>query len=144
MDERILWPVAQRKIVHGYDEPLEAELAVYSLEEVVAEKLRSILQQLARLENRGWMRNRARDYYDLWQVLRTYGGDLDLTDFHTRLHEKCRLRDVDFDGAEDFFDPRMVSNVGQGWRQSLGPLVSDLPEFGTLIDELRPQIAALL
>ena len=144
MDERILWPVAQLEVNHGYGELLEAGLAVYSLEEVVAEKLRAILQQLAQLESRGWMRNRARDYYDLWRVLRTYRDDLDLTDFRARLHEKCRLRDVDFDGAEDFFDPRMVSNVGQGWRQSLGPLVSDLPDFGVLIDELRSQVAVLL
>ena len=144
MDERTLWPVAQLEVKHDYGEPLEAELAVYSLEEVVAEKLRAILQQLARLESRGWMRNRARDYYDLWRVLGTYGDDLDLTDFRARIHEKCRLRDVDFDSPEDFFDPRMVSNVGQTWRQSLGPLVSALPDFGVLVDELRPQVAALL
>ena len=68
------------------------------------------------------MRNRARDYYDPWRVLRYYGGDLDLTGFRALLHEKCRLQDVEFDGPEDFFDPRMVANVEQGWRQSLGPL----------------------
>ena len=110
-----------------------AELVVYSLEKVVAEKLRAILQQLERLENRGWIRNRARDYYDLWRVLRTYGGNLDLTGFRALFHEKCRLRDVEFDGPEDFFDPRMVANVEQGWRQSLGLLVSDLPDFGEVM-----------
>lgn len=49
--------------LHDYGEPLAAELVVYSLEEVVAEKLRAILQQLERLDNLDWMRNRARDYY---------------------------------------------------------------------------------
>ena len=59
----------RRRVVHDYGEPLEAELQVYSATEVVAEKLRATRQQLARLESRGWMRNRARDYYDLWRVL---------------------------------------------------------------------------
>ena len=53
-------------MIHDYGERLEAELQVYSPTEVVAEKLRATRQQLALLENRGWTRNRARDYYDLW------------------------------------------------------------------------------
>ena len=65
MDERILRAVRRRKVIHEYGEPLEAEVQVYSLEEVVAEKLRAILQQADMFEKRGWSRSRARDYYDL-------------------------------------------------------------------------------
>ena len=144
MDEPILWPVAQREVMHEYGEPLRAEVLTYSLEEVVAEKLRAILQQTDRLERRGWSRTRARDFYDLWSVLGAYLEELDLTDFAHRLHEKCRLRDVDFAGPEDFFDPRAVANVQLEWERSLGPLVPGLPAFETVVDELRPQIAALL
>ena len=56
-DEQIAWPVERRRVIHDYGEPLEAELQVYSPTEVVAEKLQATRQQLARLENRGWMRN---------------------------------------------------------------------------------------
>ena len=59
IDEPILWPVAQREIMHEYGEPLKVEVSTYSLEEVVAEKLRAILQQLDQLESRGWVRTRA-------------------------------------------------------------------------------------
>ena len=86
-------------MIHDYGEPLEAELQVYSPTEVVAEKLRATRQQLARLENRGWMRNRARDYYDLWRVLGHYWDRLNLVDFRAHLHDKCRLRNVDFEKA---------------------------------------------
>ena len=45
---------------------------MYSLEEVIAEKLRAILQQAGMSERCGWSRSSAREYYDLWQVLDTY------------------------------------------------------------------------
>ena len=143
-DEQILWPVEQRRVMHDYGEALNAELQVYSPTEIVAEKLRAIRQQLERLENRGWMRTRARDYYDLWRILGAYQDHLDLGDFRDLLHEKCRLRNVDFNGPEDFFDPRIVDDVEQGWEGSLGRLMTDLPAFATVMDELRPQIADLL
>ena len=143
-DEQIVWPVERRRVIHDYGEPLEAELQVYSPTEVVAEKLRATRQQLARLERRGWMRNRARDYYDLWRVLGNYWDRLDLVDFRPRLHGKCRLRNVDFEGPEDFFDQRIVDDVEQGWEDSLGPLLTDLPAFTTVMGELRPQVEALL
>ena len=131
--------------MHEYGEPLRAEVLTYSMEEVVAEKLRAILQQTDRLERRGWSRTRARDFYDLWSVLGEYLGELDMTDFTLhRLHEKCRLRNVDFAGPEDFFDPRAVANVQLEWERSLGPLVPGLPAFETVVDELRPHIGALL
>ena len=144
VDEQILWPVEQRRVIHDYGEPLKAELQVYSPTEVVAEKLRATRQQLARLENRGWMRNRARDYYDLWRVLGNYWDRLDLIDFRACLHDKCKLRNVDFEGPEDFFDQRIVDDVERGWEDSLGPLITDLPSFARVMDELRPQVEALL
>ena len=119
-------------------------MSTYSLEEVVAEKLRAILQQLDQLESRGWVRTRARDFYDLWSVLGTYQEELDLTDFGDRLREKCQLRQVDFAGPEDFFDPRVVDNVLLEWESSLEPLVRGLSSFATVQDELRPQVEALL
>ena len=143
-DEHIAWPVERRRVIHDYGELLNAELQVYSPTEVVAEKLRATRQQLARLENRGWMRNRARDYYDLWRVLGNYWDRLDLIDFRARLHDKCRLRNVDFEGPEDFFDRRIVDDVERGWEDSLGPLITDLPSFATVMDELRPQVEVLL
>ena len=85
-----------------------------------------------------------RDYYDLWRVLGNYWDRLDLIDFRARLHDKCRLRNVDFEGPEDFFDRRIVDDVERGWEDSLGPLITDLPSFARVMDELRPQVEALL
>lgn len=144
MDESVLKPAPKRRIIHEYGEPFEAEVRVYALEEIVAEKLRAILQHIEKLEERGWSRSRARDYYDLWRVLGTYQTQMDLSDFSSFLREKCAVRNVAFTGPQDFFQERMLAYVEQTWYQWLGPLVPDLPTFQTVIGELRPQITQLV
>ena len=144
VDERILTPAEKRRVIHEYGEPLEAEVQGYSLEEIVAEKLRAILQQADMFERRGWIRSRARDYYDLWRVLGAYKDRMHLTGFDALLREKCAVRDVSFEGPEDFFHDRMLACVEGTWEQWLGPLVPGLPSFETVINGLRPQVAALI
>lgn len=144
VDERVLRPTGRRKIIHDYGEPLEAEVHVYALEEVVAEKLRAILQQIDTLERRGWSRSRGRDYYDLWRVLGAYRDQTDLTDFSRLLHAKCAVRGVSFAGPGDFFDDRMLAYVGKTWEHWLGPLVPGLPSFETVLSQLRPQVEGLI
>ena len=92
MDERVRLPAERRQVIHDYGEPLNAEVKVYSLEEIVAEKLRALLQQADMFERRGWSRSRARDYYDLWRVLGTYKDRMDLASFDSFLREKCAVR----------------------------------------------------
>jgi len=144
MDEKVLRPVQKRKVIHGYGEPLEAKVQAYALEEIVAEKLRAILQHTEKLHERGWSRSRARDYYDLWRVMGTYREQMDLSDFLSFLHEKCALRNLSFEGPESFFQERMLAYVEKTWQQWLGPLVPELPTFETMIRELRPQIVSLI
>ena len=56
-NEEILLPLSKRMIIHPYSDNLEAEMKVYSLEEMVAEKVRSLFQ-----------RTRPRDLYDVWYL----------------------------------------------------------------------------
>jgi len=144
VDEQILMPARQRAVIHEYGEPLDAEMNVYALEEIVAEKLRAILQHAEKLEHRGWSRSRARDYYDLWRVLHRYRGEMQLDGFRAFLTKKCAVRQVSFDGPEDFFEPTMLAYVERTWENWLGPLVAELPPFDLVIEELRPQIVALV
>jgi len=69
VDEPVLGEIVQLPLAHGYDEPLSSIIGCYSLDEVVADKLRALLQTRASLATRGWARPRSRDYYDLWQIL---------------------------------------------------------------------------
>ena len=144
MDEPIFRPIERRRVIHEYGEPFEIDVPVYALEEVVAEKLRAILQQAALVKARGWGRSRARDYYDLWRILGDYGEQMDLTDFDVLLRDKCWVRQVTFDGPDDFFHESILAQVERTWEQWLGPLVPGLPSFETVIQSLRPQVMDLV
>lgn len=71
-DEPVILPPEYRTILHGYQERLDCQIACYSIEEIIAEKLRALLQTHQKLVVRGWNRPRARDYYDLWFILKQY------------------------------------------------------------------------
>ena len=144
MDERVLLPAEQRQVIHEYGEPLDGKVKVYSLEEIVAEKLRAFLQQAEMFERRGWSRSCARDDYDIMRVLDPYRDQMNLAGFDSLLREKCAVRGVSFAGLDEFFHDRMFAFVEETWEQSLGPLVTDLPIFETVISELRPQMAQLV
>lgn len=144
IDEKILKPVQKQSIIHEYGEPLEAQICVYALEEIIAEKLRAILQHMQMLQVRGWTRSRARDYYDIWRIFEAYRDQLDLYDFSSFLHAKCTIRNVTFRGPEDFFEKAMLDYVERTWEQWLGPLVPDLPDFDIVIDDLRGTIGKLI
>ena len=143
MDEKILRPQQRRKIIHHYDEPLEAEINTYSLEEVVAEKLRAVLQNVDRFKSSRWVRPRARDYYDLWHILSARRDDMDFTDFSSFLRNKCSAKNIMFTGAEDFFDDGLLALVGRDWERSLGDIVPDPPALKMVLSDLRIQIAGL-
>ncbi len=61
VDEPVLLPIADRPLLHGYQEAVAAELRCYSLEEIAAEKLRTILQAQRRAAEGKWLRDCARD-----------------------------------------------------------------------------------
>lgn len=144
VDEKVLKPCSRRTVLHEYGEPLQADILVYSLEEIVAEKLRAILQHAEALRERGWSRSRARDYCDLCRILGAYRDHLDLSDFPSFLRQKCAVRSVAFTGPESFFPQTMLAMIKGSWEQGLGLLVPGLPSFETVIGELRPQIKVLL
>ncbi len=144
LDEPILRPVERRTVIHDYGEPLDAEIKIYSLEEIVAEKLRAVLQQTARLRERGWTRSRARDYYDVWRILNRFREQMELADFSSLLNEKCAVRDVRYESYEDFFREDMLVYVEDTWETFLQPLMRDLPPFELIVKDLRPQLKELL
>jgi predicted nucleotidyltransferase component of viral defense system len=143
-EEPLLRPPVQRKILHDYGEPIDLRVPVYALEEIVAEKLRAILEQQQTLQRRGWVRSRARDYYDLWRIFDAFGGELELVGFPSLLREKCAARDVTFVDVRSFFAEEILTTVEESWDQWLGPLVPRLPSCRTVMAALRPQVGALV
>jgi predicted nucleotidyltransferase component of viral defense system len=137
-DEPVLMGPDKRRLIHGYeDEDLQAEVYVYRLEEMVAEKLRTLLQTRQKLLSRGWGRLPARDYYDLWRILDTFGESLERQQFVPLLTAKCEHRGVSFLELDDFFSEELVAHACDRWDASLSPFVADLPDCQDVLDRLR-------
>ena len=77
------------RLRHGYDEELTAEIWGSRLEEILAEKLRTLLQTRQKLIWSGWNRPRARNYYDLWRIPMGFGPALDHAVLPSLLARKC-------------------------------------------------------
>ncbi len=142
-NELVLIKPEMRSIIHGYQEDISEEIYVYSLEEIISEKLRAILQHLIKLEQRGWTRSRARDYYDLWRIFNAYNEHLNVKIIPSIFLKKCEFKDIGFSGPSAFFDQILLTYIAETWNQWLGPLVPDLPEFHLVIDDLRQKINQL-
>jgi predicted nucleotidyltransferase component of viral defense system len=144
VDEPILLSATVRPIIHGYGEELTGAVRACSLEEIVAEKLRALLQNEARRGVRGWVRPRCRDFYDLWRILADPPAGFDEAAIRRILPAKCAVRSVIFSSAADFFPTGLLGTVRAGWDGDLGPLVRDLPPADLVIEELRRKAEALL
>lgn len=143
VDEPVLLPVEKRPILHDFNEEFSGSLGVYALAEIVAEKLRALLQSQEHLTERGWGASRVcRDYFDLWSVLgrekRLNGWSPDLV---TR---KCEIRKVSFESPEAFLVEELLAVARREWNQQLLPFVPGGPPVEQVLKEVRPLILALL
>jgi predicted nucleotidyltransferase component of viral defense system len=93
----------------------EHKLLCYSLEEILVEKMRSVMQRM-----------QARDFYDIWYLTEIYGLE---TDFYlNEFIEKCKNKDIN---ASDFFvklEQRLPQYKAR-WQKSMKDQIKDLPEF---------------
>lgn len=137
-DERIFQPAKDLAILHEYGENFTQKIQAYALEEIIAEKYRGILQNQQHLQDKGWIRSRVRDFYDLWRILNEFKQTINLTDFKPFFLEKCKIKGVEFKGPEQFFENTgYLEKIKKDWEQYLTVLVHDLPNFDELILRLR-------
>jgi predicted nucleotidyltransferase component of viral defense system len=136
----LLQPPALKPIIHEYGEPFDYSINCYQLEEVVCEKLRSMLQTRQRFLSRASKRPRARDYYDLWRIFNKYESSLDKSIIKKILPAKCQHREVSYTGIDEFFTPELLTEIENHWEHQLGYYVQDLPPHKTLLEKLKVQI----
>jgi predicted nucleotidyltransferase component of viral defense system len=126
--EQVLETPMQRKIIQRYSDAEEASIHVYSLEEIAAEKMRSMLQQIRRVA-------RPRDWYDVWYLLTV--ADVDWPRTKELFRRKCAFKGVLFERAEDFFEKTLIEKVAGAWDRSLAHQLKDVPPFEEVRRELR-------
>ncbi len=143
VDEPVLLSPQAKTLIHNFGERLDRRILGYALPEIVAEKLRALLQSQQRLRARGWGASRVcRDYYDLWEIFRR-----EKIEKHTLsriLEPKCRLRGVSFQSSEDFLTSELREAARKSWGQWLLPFVPNAPAPEEVLDALGDWLPGLV
>ncbi|TXD82808.1 nucleotidyl transferase AbiEii/AbiGii toxin family protein [Subsaximicrobium wynnwilliamsii] len=112
-----------------YTDQEEHQLLCYSLEEVLVEKLRSVMQRM-----------QARDFYDIWYLLEIHNMDID---FHiAEFRQKCESKDIDPTDFHTKLEQRLPQYKGR-WEKSLADQIQDLPDFETVLREVMRHLKKL-
>jgi predicted nucleotidyltransferase component of viral defense system len=144
MQEPLLADPVQRPLIHEFPgEPLEATVATYRLEEIAAEKLRAFLQSRQHFRDRGWLKNRPRDLYDLWYLQQQSYHPLDWQEVARLLPDKARAYGLSYREPEDFLDEQVITGIRRDWRGQLGNFVTDLPTFEQCLSTLHALLSEI-
>ncbi|MEA3505196.1 MAG: nucleotidyl transferase AbiEii/AbiGii toxin family protein [Bacteroidota bacterium] len=118
--ETVLLEPEKKQIFHSYSdsEIITSNVSVYPLNEIVAEKLRSLMQ-----------RNRPRDIYDLYYLSEIIEADNHTTILNL-LKQKSETKNINCCNYDDFVNPKKYKSNKRAWESSL---LYHLPE-GQLVD----------
>ena len=124
-NEQILLPVSERPVFHDYSDGLNTSVTAYTLEEIMAEKIRSIFQ-----------RTRSRDLYDIGQLANRVNRDV----VGSIVHRKCEYKGVAVDA--DILRAKR-DQFAALWRVSLKHQIRDIPEFDRVFENVIGEIEDL-
>lgn len=131
-DELLCLEPDYRKVLTDPFPDGEQQVLVYSLEELLAEKMRSLLE-----------RGKSRDYYDVWRLLKEQPSNLDLKLLSTVLLKKVAHKGLILHDTGDFL-PGNASELRQYWEKDLEQQISPLPPLDEVIEELRDMLDMLI
>ena len=129
--ERFVGPVIRKSVPRMFDYP-EFEVRVYSFENILAEKIRTLLE-----------RGKVKDYYDVWKMLKV--GKFESRQVKSLFLEKCKAKSISFVSSEEIFPNDLANRLTPHMKIGLTRLSSEpLPSIKDIISELRAHLAALL
>jgi uncharacterized protein len=114
----------------SYSDQEVHKLLCYPLEEVLVEKLRSVMQRM-----------QARDFYDIWYLLEIHEMEVDfyLAEFRT----KCESKEIDPTEFHKKLEQRLPQYKGR-WQSSMADQIQDLPDFDQVEREVMRHIKKLV
>ncbi len=121
-------PVLQN-VFPAYSDQERHKLHCYTLEEILVEKLRSIMQRM-----------QARDFYDIWFLLEIQGLDIDF--YRNEFIAKCESKNLN---PQDFFKKLKLRlpQYKARWQKSMKEQIHDLPEFEQVEREVKRHLKKL-
>jgi predicted nucleotidyltransferase component of viral defense system len=109
--EKVVFKHEMHALLHSYSDAHQIEIRIpcYGLHEVLAEKLRALIQRNG---------DEARDYFDLWYI-KQHNEHINWQAVKDAFLEKRRFKNLEFHGFSDFFVPKRIKQVEITWEQRL-------------------------
>lgn len=121
INEKLVLPMASRPVLKGYEEyddlPDDAAVLVYSLEEILSEKVVALSDRA---------RNEPRDLYDVWYL--TEHENMNLAAIIQEITDKLEFRGRGLDGIGKEFGNKKA-RLNKLWQMRLANQMAALPHF---------------
>jgi predicted nucleotidyltransferase component of viral defense system len=129
--ESLLFDIQHKDVVHGYSDKLTENaigIPCYSIEEVLSEKMRSLVQRSY---------TAPRDLYDLWYLSRHY-KNVELKNLKKAFLKKMEFKRHTFSGIDQLLNPENDRPLKNAWKNSLRHQISgELPEYESVKQILK-------
>jgi predicted nucleotidyltransferase component of viral defense system len=127
--EQLVFEPVMKDVFIGYSDVEEHQLLCYPLEEVLVEKMRSVMQRM-----------QARDFYDIWYLLEQHGMDVDF--YLNELETKCESKELNHTDFPKKLAERLPQYKGR-WQSSMSEQIKDLPDFDQVEREVQRHLKKL-
>jgi uncharacterized protein len=121
--EQLVFAPVMNDVFIGYSDLEKHQLLCYALEEVLVEKMRSVMQRM-----------QARDFYDIWYLLEEHEMDADF--YLSEFEAKCKCKDLLHTDFLKKLDERLPQYKGR-WQSSMSEQIKDLPDFDQVEREVQ-------
>ncbi|HET9057012.1 MAG TPA: nucleotidyl transferase AbiEii/AbiGii toxin family protein [Chitinophagaceae bacterium] len=127
--EQLVFEPVMNDVFIGYSDLEEHHLLCYPLEEVLVEKMRSVMQRM-----------QARDFYDIWYLLEVHEMEADY--YVSEFEAKCKSKELMHTDFSKKLNERLPQYKGR-WKSSMNEQIKDLPDFDQVEREVQRHLKKL-
>jgi len=121
--EQLVFEPVMNEVFIDYSDMEAHQLLCYPLEEVLVEKMRSVMQRM-----------QARDFYDIWYLLEIHEMNINL--YLTEFEMKCKNKNIIHSNFLKKVLERLPQYKGR-WKSSMSEQIKDLPDFDQVEREVQ-------
>ena len=117
-------------------------ITCYSTALLILEKLRAICQQHPRYPH-GKLKNRARDYFDIYQLVKKHRSDELYPELRHHLPQVLTAKDVSVDLLKEIFEPEFVEFQASHFASVEATVKETMEPFDFYLEQLRLLVSDL-
>jgi len=121
-NESLVFEPLKQDVFLCYSDQKAHQLLCYRLEEVLLEKMRSVMQRM-----------QARDFYDVWYLLEIHEMNVDF--YLKEFRIKCESKKMDPNDFHKKLEQRLPQYKGR-WNSSMSDQIKDLQDFDKVVREV--------